>query len=86
MLLSEILGSEEYRVISGSVSCNITSVEYDSRKIESGSLFVAIIGFTSDGHGFISQAVDKGASAVLIDSRRDGCGQQPGRGSLNTVS
>ena len=72
MLLSEILGSEEYRVISGSVSCNITSVEYDSRKIQSGSLFVAIKGFTSDGHGFISQAVDKGASAVLIDSRRTG--------------
>ena len=72
MLLSEILGVEEYRVISGSVSCNITSVEYDSRKIQSGSLFVAIIGFTSDGHGFIRQAVDKGASAVLIDSRRQG--------------
>ena len=59
MLLSEILGSEEYRVISGSVSCNISSVEYDSRKIQSGSLFVAIIGFTSDGHGFISQAVQE---------------------------
>ena len=27
-----------------------------------------------------------GCEWVIIDSRRDGCGQQPGRGSLNTVS
>ena len=72
MQLSEILGNEEYRVISGSASCDITSVEYDSRKIQTGSLFVAIIGFESDGHSYISQAVGKGASAVLIDSRREG--------------
>ena len=72
MQLSEILGNEEYKVVSGDISCDITSVEYDSRKIQSGSLFVAIIGFTSDGHGFISQAVASGASAVLIDSRREG--------------
>ena len=66
MLLSEILGSEEYRVISGSVSCNITSVEYDSRKIQSGSLFVAIIGFTSDGHGFpLSAEIIRDSAAVL---------------------
>lgn len=72
MLLSEILGNEEYRVISGSDSCDVTSVEYDSRKIQAGSLFVAIIGFTSDGHSFIKQAVGSGASAVLVDSRREG--------------
>ena len=72
MLLSEVLGNEEYRVLSGSDSCEITSVEYDSRKIQPGSLFVAIIGFTSDGHSFIRQAVESGASAVLADSRREG--------------
>ena len=44
---------------------NIDDVAYDSRKVKSGGLFVAISGFASDGNRFISMALDKGAAVVV---------------------
>ena len=44
---------------------NIEDVAYDSRKVKSGGLFVAISGFASDGNRFISMALDKGAAVVV---------------------
>ena len=41
------------------------SITTDSRKIEPGSLFVAIPGDSFDGHDFIAQAIEKGARGVL---------------------
>jgi UDP-N-acetylmuramoyl-tripeptide--D-alanyl-D-alanine ligase len=41
------------------------SVEFDTRKIEKGSLFVALPGERVDGHDFAKQAVDQGAAGVL---------------------
>lgn len=43
----------------------ITSVEYDSRKVKEGSLFVAIEGFETDGHKYIDSAIKNGAMAVV---------------------
>lgn len=45
----------------------ISSVCYDSRKACPGSLFVAIKGFTSDGHRFIPKATELGASVVVCE-------------------
>ncbi len=44
----------------------LTSITQDSRTVEHGSLFCAIRG-ASDGHAYISEAVDRGAAAVLVD-------------------
>ena len=44
----------------------ISGVQYDSRKVELGNLFVAIKGFETDGHKYIRQALDNGAIAILI--------------------
>ena len=46
---------------------NISLVTSDSRKVVPGSLFVAVRGFSGDGHDFIPQAVEKGASVVMYD-------------------
>ena len=43
----------------------ITSVAYDSRRVESGGLFAAISGFASDGNRFIPMAMEKGAAVVV---------------------
>ena len=43
----------------------ITAVCYDSRRVVPGALFVAIEGFTADGHRFIPDALDRGAVAVV---------------------
>lgn len=63
MKLSEILKNVPCK-LSG-FDCEITSVEYDSRKVKPGSLFVAICGFETDGHFYVENAVKNGAAAVL---------------------
>ena len=47
----------------------IISIAYDSRKVKVGTLFVAIAGFNVDGHDYISQAINNGASAILSNGR-----------------
>jgi UDP-N-acetylmuramoyl-L-alanyl-D-glutamate--2,6-diaminopimelate ligase len=49
-------------------SPKVASVEYDSRRVSAGSLFVAFRGGATDGNRFIPQAVAQGASAVVSDS------------------
>jgi UDP-N-acetylmuramoyl-L-alanyl-D-glutamate--2,6-diaminopimelate ligase len=49
-------------------SIDVTSIEYDSRKVAQGSLFVAMQGGTTDGNRYIAAAIERGASAVVTDS------------------
>lgn len=51
-----------YQVIGEGSSEEITSIEYDSRKVKPGSAFVAVVGGAFDGHDFIAQAAKAGAS------------------------
>jgi UDP-N-acetylmuramoyl-L-alanyl-D-glutamate--2,6-diaminopimelate ligase len=46
---------------------DIGSLEYDSRNVKRGSLFVAIKGIKTDGHKYLMEAVSKGAAAILIE-------------------
>ncbi|MCM3587091.1 UDP-N-acetylmuramoyl-L-alanyl-D-glutamate--2,6-diaminopimelate ligase [Mesobacillus maritimus] len=46
---------------------DITSIENDNRKVEQGSLFICIKGYTVDGHDFAKSAVENGAVAVLAE-------------------
>jgi UDP-N-acetylmuramoyl-L-alanyl-D-glutamate--2,6-diaminopimelate ligase len=46
----------------------VASVEYDSRRVRPGSLFVAMRGGSTDGNRYLSQAVAQGASALVTDS------------------
>ena len=47
---------------------NISGVEYDSRRVGPGSVFVAMQGGTTDGSRFIANAVEQGGVAVVTDS------------------
>ena len=65
--LNEALrGAEVLRRMGGDVA--IGGVEYDSRRVVPGSLFVAMCGETTDGNRYIEQAVARGAVAVVTDS------------------
>ena len=57
-------------VLRGEASKSVGSVEHDSRAVRQGALFVAIPGFTVDGHDFLGQAADAGAAAVLVQQDR----------------
>ena len=48
---------------------NISSIVHDSRKVTKGGLFIALKGEKSDGYNYINQAIDKGAYAILANSR-----------------
>ena len=55
-------------VLSQSGNPDVSSVEYDSRRVKAGSLFVAMHGEASDGNSFIDQAIQAGAVAIVTDS------------------
>ena len=65
MKLKELLQGINVLACTADLETEITSVAYDSRKVEKGGLFVAISGFTSDGNRFIPMAVEKGAAVVV---------------------
>ncbi len=67
MKLSELLSSVEYSVLSGEVSGEIDAVEYDSRKIRGGELFVCLPGARADGHDFALSAYRAGCRAFLCE-------------------
>ena len=50
-------------------SMAVTGVEYDSRRVGTGSIFVAMRGGSSDGNRFIEGALASGAAGVVTDSR-----------------
>ncbi len=66
MTFERLLQGAEILAQSGDPS--ITGVEYDSRRVKPGSVFVAMQGETSDGNKFIDKAIAAGAVAVVTDS------------------
>lgn len=50
----------------GDWDVEIKHIAYDSRKVVPGTLFVAIKGYLTDGHRYISSAIEKGAVAVVV--------------------
>lgn len=67
MLLTSIVDNLSFTKLQGDLNKEIKSIAYDSREIEPGSLFVAISGFTVDGHEYIDQAIDNGATAIILE-------------------
>jgi len=65
--LQELLGSVNILESVGDLNIEIRQPHFDSRKIEKGDLFIAQIGTQSDGHDFISMAIEKGAKAILCE-------------------
>ncbi|WP_036878985.1 UDP-N-acetylmuramoyl-L-alanyl-D-glutamate--2,6-diaminopimelate ligase [Xylanibacter oryzae] len=67
MKLKDLLKNIKPIDIDGDTEVEITGVNIDSRRIESGHLFVAIKGTQVDGHKFISKAITLGAKAILCE-------------------
>src|ERR1700689_3245907 len=66
MTFQHLLDGAEILAQSGNP--DVSSVEYDSRRVKPGCLFVAMRGETSDGNRFIDAAIQSGAVAVVTDS------------------
>ena len=46
----------------------VTGVSTDTRTIEEGNIYIALMGENFDGHNFVKQAVEKGACAVIVNA------------------
>src|SRR5271154_2358727 len=66
MTFQQLLDGAE--VLAQSGDPGVSSVEYDSRRVKPGCVFVAMRGESSDGNRFIDQAIAAGAVAVVTDS------------------
>jgi len=49
-----------------SAAFDVSGVTFDSREVGQGDLFVALTGETTDGHKFLDQAFDRGASGAIV--------------------
>ena len=68
MKLREVIRDLEILSCSADLEAEISGICYDSRKLKNGDLFVAVRGFTVDGHRFIHKAIEMGAAAILCES------------------
>src|SRR4030088_1956794 len=55
------------RQLTGSLDRNVESIAYDSRRVQRNGLFVALRGEKTDGHQFIDQAIERGASVIVTE-------------------
>ena len=67
-LLKDILYGVSVEAVIGSTGKEIRSIEFDSRKVTEGTVFVAQKGLTVDGHDFIEASISKGAKAVICEN------------------
>ena len=69
MLLSEILKNSNLDYISTNEiyykKINVIVITRDTRQVIEGSLFIAVIGLTVDGHDLINEAIEKGAKVII---------------------
>jgi len=65
--LKEILEGISLLETRGDLLVTIRAIQFDSRKVEAGDLFVAVKGTHTDGHQFIGKAIELGAAAVVCE-------------------
>ena len=67
MQLKTLLTAISVRQIIGPLDRSVESIAYDSRRVQRNGLFVALRGEKFDGHDFIEQAIEKGASVIVAE-------------------
>ena len=70
MKLKEILLGLEGLKAKGTLDLEIKGIENNSKDVKEGYLFIAIKGFSTDGHQYVENAIENGATAVMIE---EGC-------------
>ena len=67
-LLKDIIYGVRIIEIKGNTNIAVENIAFDSREINNLSLFIALKGVSQDGHNFISQALNRGACAIICES------------------
>ena len=67
MQLKTLVAAIPIRQIIGAIDRPVESIAYDSRRVQRNGMFVALRGEKRDGHHFIDQAIEKGASVIVTE-------------------
>ena len=67
MQLKKLLAALPNASVVGSTDRDVAGIAYDSRRVQRDTLFVALRGEKSDGHQFVDQAVERGATVIVYD-------------------
>jgi UDP-N-acetylmuramoyl-L-alanyl-D-glutamate--2,6-diaminopimelate ligase len=67
MILADILQNVILQKTLGDTEIDISNIQFDSRKVIAGSIFVATRGTSSDGHQYITTAIENGALAIVCE-------------------
>ena len=68
MQLKDLLYRVALESVKGPTDIPVAKIEFDSRKVTSGDVFVALRGTLANGHDFIEKAITLGAEAVVCDT------------------
>ncbi|MCH3964192.1 MAG: UDP-N-acetylmuramoyl-L-alanyl-D-glutamate--2,6-diaminopimelate ligase [Clostridium sp.] len=71
MKLKSILCDIDYKVVKGTDNVDIKQIQYDSRRVKNGDLFICIEGYKTDGHKYAGDACKNGASVVVCSKNID---------------
>jgi UDP-N-acetylmuramoyl-L-alanyl-D-glutamate--2,6-diaminopimelate ligase len=69
MRWSEVASAVRGAELAGRGDVEVRGVQYDSRRVSGGDVFVAMRGGTTDGNEYVNAALERGAAAVVTDSR-----------------
>lgn len=85
MKLRDIIKGIAQVQITGNSDIDICSIYSDSRKVTDGALFIAVKGFSVDGHDYIKTAIDKGAVAIMFDDSDKAMEQVAGHEGITMI-
>jgi len=68
LILKDILYKVSIRTVKGNTGIAVKDLQIDSRKVSTGSCFIAVKGSTTDGHQFIETAVNNGATSIICET------------------
>ena len=70
--LEKLLEGTTFSLLQGEQEIEISAIQYDSRRVQAGDVFVCVPGLQVDGHKFAKGAVEKGATALICERMPEG--------------
>lgn len=62
-----LIGTKDARIV-GNINTEVAALSFDSRTVTPGTAFIAVRGQQSDGHNYIAQAVERGATTIVAET------------------
>ena len=67
MKLKDLLYKVSIVKVIGTTDVEVLNIQFDSRKVENGDLFIAISGAITDGHKYIEETILSGAKVIIVE-------------------